>query len=208
MEAREKILDKAIELFLNLGIRNVTMDSIAAESGVSKRTIYELFKDKDDLVVQSLREMIIRHNQDMLGIISEAGNVIEAIFMIMKMEALRRGSFARVFTEDIKKYFPVVNASLYSCKKSLKEFSASFTLLEKGIREGIFRKDMRLDLVDNFLHELIGLIHNSDRLRILQPTGQEVLSNIFLPYFRGICTSEGVALMDKYTENINDYIEL
>lgn len=208
MEAREKILDKAIELFLNLGIRNVTMDTIAAESGVSKRTIYELFKDKDDLVVQSLREMIIRHNQDMLGIISEAGNVIEAIFMIMKMEAQRRGSFARVFTEDIKKYFPVVNASLYSCKKSLKEFSASFTLLEKGIREGIFRKEMRLDLVDNFLHELIGLIHNSDRLRMLQPTGEEVLSNIFLPYSRGICTSEGVALMDKYTENINDYIEL
>lgn len=208
MEAREKILDKAIELFLNLGVRNVTMDSIAAESGVSKRTIYELFKDKDDLVVQSLREMIIRHNQDMLGIISEAGNVIEAIFMIMKMEAQRRGSFARVFTEDIKKYFPVVNASLYSCKKSLKEFSASFTLLEKGIREGIFRKDMRLDLVDNFLHELIGLMHNSDRLRMLQPTGEEVLSNIFLPYFRGICTPEGVILMDKYTENINDYIEI
>ncbi|MGV8111403.1 MAG: TetR/AcrR family transcriptional regulator [Lentimicrobium sp.] len=97
MEAREKILDKAIELFLNLGIRNVTMDTIAAESGVSKRTIYELFKDKDDLVVQALREMIIRHNQDMLGIISQTGNVIEAIFMIMKMETERRGSFSRVF---------------------------------------------------------------------------------------------------------------
>ena len=206
MEAREKILDKAIELFLNLGIRNVTMDTIAAESGVSKRTIYELFKDKDDLVVQALREMIIRHNQDMLGIISQTGNVIEAIFLFMKMETERRGSFSRVFAEDIKKYFPVVNASLYSCKESLKEFSASFTLLEKGIREGIFRKDIRLDLVDNFIHELIGVIHNSDRLRMLQPTGQEVLSSIFLPYFRGICTTEGMKLMDKYFENFNDFI--
>ncbi len=93
---------------------------------------------------------------------------------------------------------------MYSCNERLKQFSASFTLLEKGIREGIFRKDIRLDLVDNFIHELIGLIHNSERLRMLKASGRDVLVSIFLPYFRGICTSKGVELMDKYFISVND----
>lgn len=57
MEAKEKILLKASELFLGMGVKNVTMDYIASEVGVSKCTIYELFRDKDDLVIQSLREI-------------------------------------------------------------------------------------------------------------------------------------------------------
>lgn len=207
MEAREKILEKATVLFLSMGVRNVTMDSIASDSGVSKRTIYELFKDKDDLVVQSLRRMIIKNNEEMMGIITETENVIEAIFLIMKMEERKRSAYSRVFTEDIKKYFPPVYASLYSCNERLKQFSASFTLLEKGIGQGIVRKDIRLDLVDNFIHELIGLIHNSERLRMLKASGNEVLVSIFLPYFRGICTPKGVGLMDKYFVNVNDNTE-
>ncbi|MBW6490114.1 MAG: TetR/AcrR family transcriptional regulator [Lentimicrobium sp.] len=206
METRERILEKALEMFLSVGVKNVTMDSIATELGISKRTIYELFKDKDDLVVQSLREMIIRNNKKMLGIISKTEHVIEAIFLIMKMEAERRNEFNRVFVEDIKKYFPVVNALLFTCKENLKEFSASYALFEKGIRENIFRSDLKIELVDNFLHELIGMLHTSDRLRALNPEKTDILKNIFLPYFRGICTRKGIDLMDKYFENLDELL--
>ncbi len=106
METRAKILEKATVLFLSMGVRNVTMDTIASDSGVSKRTIYELFKDKDDLVVQSLSRMIIKNNEEMMGIITETENVIEAIFLIMKMEERKRSAFSRVYTEDINKVFP------------------------------------------------------------------------------------------------------
>jgi len=153
METRNKIIEKASELFLVMGVKNITMDQIASEAGVSKRTIYELFKDKDDLVIQSLREMIIYNNKQMLGIIAQAQHVIEAIFMIIKRETMHRKGYTRIFIEDIRKYYSRVNESLYSCKESLKEFSASYTLLEKGIREDIFRKDIQIELVDNFLHE-------------------------------------------------------
>lgn len=206
METREKILAKASEMFLSVGVKNVTMDSIASELGISKRTIYELFKDKDDLVVQSLREMIIRNNHQMLGIISKTDHVIEAIFLIMKLEAERRNQFTKVFIDDVKKYFPAVNALLFACKENLKEFSASYALFEKGIREHIFRSDLKIELVDNFLHELIGMLHTSDRLRALNPEKQEILNNIFLPYFRGICTRKGTDLMDKYFENLNELL--
>jgi AcrR family transcriptional regulator len=206
MEAREKILGKASELFLGMGVKNVTMDYIASETGVSKRTIYELFKDKDELVVLSIREMIIRNNKEMIGIISQTEHVIEAIFLIMKREAERRAAFTKIFEEDIKKYFPAVNESLYSNKKNLKEFSASYALLEKGMREKIFRNDIQIELVDNFMHELIGLIHSNGRLLALNPAPTDVLKSIFLPYLRGICTWKGIELMDKYFENVTELL--
>ena len=202
MEARERIIRKAIQLYLSRWIRSVTMDDVAVESGVSKRTIYEIFKDKDDLVLQSLSEMIMQNNRAALEIIDKTNNVIEAIFYILKGEQERQANLAPVFINDIKKYFPMLNETLYSKKESIKKFSPSYMLLEKGVKEEIFNRAIRIDLVDNFLHELIGLMHNSERLALLQPTAIDVLNNIFLPYFKGLCTRRGLELMEKYSEEI------
>ena len=206
MEPRNKIIEKASELFLVMGIRNITMDQIASESGVSKRTIYELFKDKDDLVVQSLRYMMINDNKEMMGIIDETQHVIEAIFLMMKRETKRRSEYTKIFVEDIRKYYLAVSENLYSCKENLKEFSASYTLIEKGIREDIFRKDIQIELVNGFLHELITLMENSERIKSLKPSPEDMLRSIFLPYLRGICTTKGVDLMDHYFENVTELI--
>lgn len=191
-------------MFTSLGIRNVTMDSLASELGISKRTIYEMFRDKDDLVIESLRYMIIENNKELLEIIKDTENVVEAMFLITRRQEKRRKEFPRVFLEDIKKYFPLVQASFYSCKDDLKKFSATFTLLELGRKQGIFRTDLMTELVDNFIHEIISIIHTSDRIRLLNPADKDVLHSIMLPYFRGICTAKGLGLMNKYFEEQND----
>jgi AcrR family transcriptional regulator len=200
MDQKEKILQHASQKFLTVGIRNVTMDSLATELSVSKRTIYELFGDKDKLVIESLRFMILENNKEFLKIIEVADNVVEAIFLITKRQDEMRKQFPVVFMEDIKRYFPLVQASFYSCKSNLKQFSATFTMLEKGVKEGIFRKDLQIELVDNFIHEIISLIHTSERIRVLNPGDKDVFNNIFLPYLRGICTNKGLNLIDKFFE--------
>jgi hypothetical protein len=103
--------------------------------------------------------------------------------------------------EDIKKYFHAVNNAFFSCKEDLKKFSASYTLIIKGVKQGIFRKELRTELVDTFLHEVVSMLHNSDRLIMLEPTDHEVLRNIILPYFRGISTPKGMELLENYFEN-------
>jgi TetR/AcrR family transcriptional regulator, cholesterol catabolism regulator len=204
METKEKILKRASGMFTSLGIRNVTMDSLASELGISKRTIYEMFRDKDELVIESLRYMIIENNKELLEIIKDTENVVEAMFLITRRQEKRRKEFPRVFLEDIKKYFPLVQASFYSCKDDLKKFSATFTLLELGRKQGIFRTDLMTELVDNFIHEIISIIHTSDRIRLLNPADKDVLHSIMLPYFRGICTAKGLGLMNKYFEEQNN----
>lgn len=198
MSQQTKIIEVAIEAFRTKGIKSVTMDSIAQTAGVSKRTIYELFKDKDTLVVQALGQMIIQQNQEFVEILGNTENVIEALFNILEREALRRTEMSPSLVDDIKKYFHLVNAEFFSDHEKMCEYSPSFTFLQKGIDQGIFRKDLKLEFVDNFLHEIIGLIHTSNRIRQLNPSKDDFVHNIFMPYIRGLCTEKGLKLMKKY----------
>ncbi len=205
METREKILAKASEMLLSLGIRNVTMDLLSESLGMSKRTIYEHFRNKEELVIESIHFIIVENNKELLEIIESSENVVEAIYLITLRQEQYRREFPKVFVEDIKKYFPLVQASFFSNKDRLKQFSASYTLLEKGLKEEIFCKDLRIDLVDNFIHEIISMIHTSDRIRLLKPSDREVACSIFIPYLKGICTAKGLKLMDKYFDELSDY---
>lgn len=205
METREKILAKASEMLLSLGIRNVTMDLLSESLGMSKRTIYEHFRNKEELVIESIHFIIVENNKELLEIIESSENVVEAIYLITLRQEQYRREFPKVFVEDIKKYFPLVQASFFSNKDRLKQFSASYTLLEKGLKEEIFCKDLRIDLVDNFIHEIISMIHTSDRIRLLKPSDREVACSIFIPYLKGICTAKDLKLMDKYFDELSDY---
>jgi len=204
METREKVLRYASERFMEIGIRNVTMDELAADLGMSKRTIYELFGQKDKLVLESIHYMIINEHLEMKRVIEESEHVVEALFLILRRKKEVSRSYPKVFIEDIKKYLPKVHALFYADRDALKKYSSSFVLLEKGKREKIFRQDLNIELIDNFLQEMISIIHNSQRILSFQPSDTDLLHNIFIPYFRGICTAKGLQLMDKFFENQNE----
>jgi AcrR family transcriptional regulator len=198
MDTKTRILEGVAELFLAAGIRSVTMDAIATTLGISKRTIYEMFKDKEDLVMQVIEHEIMKNNRRLLNIVNATGNAIEALFLIIEGEHNRIQSLNPVFVEDLKKYISRIHECFYDDPKKIREFSVSYAILEKGMRENIFRNELAVDVVDSFLHELINFLHNSQRFRLLNLQKEDVLNNILLPYFRGICTSKGQELMDKY----------
>jgi len=93
---------------------------------------------------------------------------------------------------------PSVQATFYSCDSDLRKFSASYTWLERGSKEGIFRDELNLTMVDHFIHEMIAMAHSSQRFRSIKASEEDVLGNMFIPYFRGLCTPEGLQLMDRH----------
>lgn len=204
MTPEEKIIEAAMAAFQLKGIKSVTMDSIAQDAGVSKRTVYELFVDKDTLVVQALGKMIIKNNKYLVDIIGNTSNVIEAMFLIMEKEASRRDEMPHLLMQDMHKYYPFVNAAFFSDPQKMCEYSPTYTFLQKGSEQGIIRKDINIEFVDNFLHELLGIVHTSQRLKQLNPSKEDLLNNVFMPYFRGICTKKGITLMEKYFVNMNE----
>jgi TetR/AcrR family transcriptional regulator, cholesterol catabolism regulator len=203
METKERVLSRAGELIPFMGVKNLTMDAIATDLGISKRTIYELFRDKDDLVLQSFEYMILESNKKLLKIVEQTENVIEALFVIIEQQHRQMLTLNPVFLEDMKKYFLRLNARFYADCKINNKFSVSYALLEKGIREKIFRSNLKIDVVDNFLHELINMFHNNEGIRLMNLNKQDALDNIMLPYFRGISTAKGLLLIDAYFKENN-----
>lgn len=200
MTAKEKIINAAITAFRVKGIKNVTMDNISQSAGVSKRTVYELFSDKDTLALEAIKEMILQNNKEIITILGQTENVIEALFWIMENESTRRQDLSPLLQEDIARYQHEIILQMQNNHKQKCEFSALCAFLLKGIEQGIFKDDLNIDIIDNFLHESIGLLHISPRLKQYQFSHNDIIMNVFIPYIRGLCTDKGLKLMNKYFE--------
>lgn len=201
MTAQEKIINAALEAFQLRGIKSVTMYHIAQAAGVSKRTVYELFEDKDALAIATIKHMILENNRKLNELIGNTDNVVEALVAAIDNESKRRTTMSPVFEADLSRYHELIMAEFLAQPDKMCEYSAGFTFLQKGIEQGVIRKELKIEVVDTVLHDLIGMVHHSKRLKQLNPSKNDIINNVFLPYFRGICTNKGLSLMEKYFEN-------
>ncbi len=198
MEIREKIVTTAADMFISLGVKNVTMDALSSRLNMSKRTLYEHFKDKNELAIECIVYLISQTHSENLQIINDSSNVVEAMYFIMQKQNQRRAQMPEVFKNDLEKYFALAKTRTLERNSKENILSPPMALLEKGIKEGIFRNDLRLDLVDSYIFEMVTLVHESKLISMLKPNDEEVMNSIILPYFRGLCTPKGAELMHRY----------
>jgi AcrR family transcriptional regulator len=172
------------------------MDQIAVETGVSKRTIYEIFRDKDDLLHACIGQMASENKQELNVIISQSENVIQALYMIGQHGENKRSSINHLFFDDLDKHYPHLR-NIFSDQNESGAKSISFTILENGINEGVFIKEMNVAIVETFIHEMMKICHRID----LFPGDSdiaEIVKNVIIPYFRGISKPKGIDLIEKY----------
>ncbi|HPD24589.1 MAG TPA: TetR/AcrR family transcriptional regulator [Bacteroidales bacterium] len=199
MELKQHILKEAGMMFSKYGIRSITMDYIASELGVSKRTLYEIFKDKDDLVYQAIIEGTKEHRKMCQNIISESSNIIEAIYRIGKFNHELFAKINPLFFEDLKKYHLTIYNKFHQ-NGDLKDYELTRTLFEKGKQEGIIRNDINIELLNIIIHKLIDIIHDDD-LKVYD--NEEILKTVFIPFIIGVSTQKGRVLVEKYFSNNN-----
>lgn len=195
MDTRMRILKEAGILFGKMGIRAVTMDNIALELGISKRTIYEIFSDKNDLLEQAIFEGIKLHKRNMLNQLNSADNVIDAIVDFIRNHQKMFAKINPLFFIDLKRYHPKVYRKLNE-KGELRDFSISRTLLEKGVKEGIFICNLNIDLSNKFFHEVMSFCKPDGEVGEVFSI-KDIANSVFLPYLRGICTNKGLKLIDE-----------
>lgn len=195
MDTRMRILKESGMLFSKMGIRAVSMDYIAQELGVSKRTIYEIFIDKNDLLEQAIVEGVNLHKTYMMDKINTSDNVIIAIVYFMESHRNLFRKINPLFFNDLKKYHAKVFSKLNK-NGELRDFTISKHLIQKGINDGTFLSVLNINLTNMFFHEV---------LNFCQPTGlasesfsmEQIRDSIFLPYLRGIATKEGLAIIES-----------
>jgi len=197
MDYRHRIVEEAAIMFRTYGIRAVTMDMLANQMGISKRTIYEVFKDKEELLGGVLKWMTQKQSETMKKVLGESENVIEAIFKMLRLMNEHFSSMSPAFLMDIKKYhYEVVNK--LKDKNDLTYINNNSEILKTGIREGLFRKDIDIDITNKCLLEVARLSNDKNLFPSEDYTSKNVIRNFYISYLRGISTPRGLELIDYY----------
>jgi AcrR family transcriptional regulator len=196
MEIRDRIIVGAAELFKTYGIKSVTMDSLATQLGISKRTIYEVFSDKDELLIGVLNWMADRQKELVKKFLDESDNAIVAIFKLLEINMNHFQEMSPAFQADIKKYHHEVLMKK-SDRSEMPDYRNNIQLIEKGISENFFRKDINADLVNRCLYSMVRSIMDQELYPFEQFTRREVVKNGFINYLRGISTQEGLDLVNN-----------
>ncbi len=195
LELRKKIIISATNAFSKNGIKVITMDDIAASLSISKRTLYEIFSDKESL----LRECILAEQAQMSSFINEimekAENVLEVILVCYQKSIERFHRTNKQFYEDIKKY-PKVYALLKNYRE--RDTDSTVEFFKMGVKQGIFRSDINFAIVNLLVHEQIDILMNTDICK--DYSFIEVYESIMFTYLRGISTDKGAKLLEAFIE--------
>ncbi len=192
----ERIVNEATQQFLQFGIRNVTMDKIAADLGISKRTVYEVFKDKTELVRTCIEFLFQQHEAKIKIILETSSNVIEVFSSALREGMKVMNSINPVFFQDLKKFYPEIWMSIHA-RNMEKSYILTIDLLKKGIEEGLFREDINIKIVSKLFHEQNNLIMDEQVFPRNEFSLPEIYRNLTINFMRGISTARGIERIDK-----------
>lgn len=184
-------------MFRTYGIRAVTMDMLAGRLGMSKRTIYEVFSDKDELLNGVLKWMSQKQHELMGRIFNESDNVIEAIFKMLDLMSDHFQKMAPAFQMDMKRF----HRNLLDNPGELKDlpyYSNNADILIRGIKEGVFRDDLDVDITNKCLFEVARVSNDKDVFPPDDYLNKDVIRNFYINYLRGISTPKGLDLINHH----------
>ena len=193
-------------MFLDEGIKSVRMDDIAMRLGVSKRTLYEMFSDKSDLLEQSLTCYFERNRAEMEERTKDAANVFEEIFLIM--DAMKHGEHHKMLIGNLKKFYPEIHRRIEEEAQcfSTREFDR---LLDRGMEQGLLVADMNKQLaMVTLIYTITALFDQKHRLPVGEGVSMQMaFEYVIVNFFRGLATHKGLEvidqLVDKYIKNEN-----
>jgi len=200
MDYKQKIIESAALMFRTYGIRAVTMDMLANELGISKRTIYEKFRDKDELLAGVLKWMAVKQKEAIVKVFGESENVIAAVFRLFDMMCEHFRNMSPAFRLDMEKYYNNIVKNLLESDE-LPYSANNIEMLKRGIKEGIFRNDIDIDITNQCLNEVLRMPGEKDIYRS-ENNSRNVFRDFYVNYLRGISTQKGLELINYYNRKL------
>lgn len=202
MEVKERILTKAADLFMRYGIRSITMDEIASQLGISKKTIYQFFTDKDDMVSAVIDLEIKRNEKECIQFRDDAADAVQEIFLAVEDLDEMLKYMNPLLLYDLEKHHPRAFLKLKEYKYQFL-YQALLDNLRRGINEGGYRTDIQLDIVAKNRIESAFLVFNPDLFPHTRYKMSEVNFELAILFLHGITTAKGKKLIEKYTNERN-----
>jgi AcrR family transcriptional regulator len=196
-----EILERTIEQFSEFGIRNLNMDDISRSLGISKKTLYQYVKSKEDLIEKLFQFDDFKMDAELSRIKAEDLNAIEILIRVSLIVFREMGKFDPKIKFELKKYYePIFNQ--FMMRKQNQIFYLISKNLEKGIAEGLYRADLNIELVSGLYVRNLVLMHNKDYCIVEKVTFLQVFEVMFENHIRAISNSDGLAYFEKRKSEI------
>ncbi len=195
----QDIFIRVIELFKKYGVKSVTMDDIARELGISKKTLYQIVKDKRELV-NKIMDFEFDSNYNCFKQIKEKElNAIDELFEVNKYMMTQLKFHSHSFEYDLKKYYPDIYERIH--KKKLDVMYASVVEnINKGKEEGLYRSELKGELIGKLYVARMVNVQDDDFLTLDDFISPEVFKEYFVYHIRGLANKKGIRHLEK---NIN-----
>lgn len=189
---KAKILDTSMLLFKHNGIKAVKMDDIAAEMGISKRTLYEIYSNKEDLLYECVKFDSERMAKQLQEYASKTENEMDVIAFFLKAKLKDLGTINPLFFLETQKYSKIVK---FLQEYNEKQRADSYIFMKKGIEHGFFRGDINYEIVHKLSDAAMNYVMQTKMYR--KYSLKEIFHTFITVYMRGCCTNKGLEYLEK-----------
>lgn len=195
-EKKQHILKHVGELYLKFGIRSVTMDDVASEFGMSKKTLYEYFKDKAELVSQVI-DFYLENPKFNLNE-TENGNAIDSYFALRAHVVNILKYFNNNIEFDLKKQYPSLYCRVHKFKRE-RIFKSTVSNIERGIKDGVYRDKIDVELIAKLQvgRMLYTLNPENEIFNEAEITNIDLFDKVIDYHMHAICTPKGIEYFRK-----------
>ncbi len=199
---KETILKKTGERFLKFGFKSVTMDDLAHDLAISKKTIYKYFKNKHDLVEQTVMHVHETCMFSINGVCNVGHNAIHENFEVKKVfkNLLKSNDNSPMY--QLKKYYPKIHERVMS-KEFLMFQDCISKNIEKGIIEGLYRKDIDINVITRLYFVLVMAVHDGNVFTYDKNTINKLEIDILEYHTRAIATEKGIKELENQLKELN-----
>ena len=191
---KDKIIKKANDMFLKLGFKSVTMDDIAGEMCISKKTIYKYFSNKEKLIEEGAEVVHQKIHRLMDDVVSQNHNAIAENFQMREMFKEMFKSFDQSPAYQLKKHYPEIYQKMMA--NEIEDCSQMFRHnIEKGIAEGLYRKEIDINTAVQFYYTLLFSINENT---MLEKDTYDLEKKALDYHTRAIATPKGIQELEKH----------
>ncbi len=195
-DKKNELLLRCASVFLRLGVRSVTMDDLAREIGVSKKTLYVYFQDKSDLINQIIDQKLAQDRTDCEIGIEQGENAIDSMFLISKSVVENISAVSPTVFFDLKKHYPEAWQKMSNHKWDF-VYKMFLENIKRGMQEGLYRENMNPDIIARLYVASTDLIMAGE----VYPWPEYEYGKVFLETFRfhirGMASDEGITYLKE-----------
>ncbi|GAB3689816.1 TetR/AcrR family transcriptional regulator [Spirosoma flavus] len=178
------------------------MEDIAKQLGISKKTIYQHFNDKEEILYQVIQDKTVRNQSEMDCMVIEGLNPVEEMLWVLNMMQKHADQVSPNLLVDVKRYYPQAFA-LFRQYKENQIMRSILENIQKGIEQGLYRPDINPTILARLRVEQIELAFNTELFSTDQFTMQQIQYELIHHFVRGMLTEKGFTIYNQYVNQYN-----